>query len=121
MKSALACRGTFELADLGSEPGPLALEKPSVRFGCLPPGTLGCLQRGGAALEVFTAAVPGEEPTAGVLGSAEVLLVDLPGGLKVLVASSDGRVGPPSGAGAEIREVLFEGGLLLADLGRAGR
>ena len=106
----------FELADLSSEPGPLALEKPSVRFGCLLPGTFGCLQRGGAALETLTAAVPGEEPTAGILGSAEVLLVGSAGRLKVLVASPDGRVGPPSGAGPEIREVLFEGGLLLADL-----
>jgi hypothetical protein len=108
--------GILEVAGLSSEPGSLALEKPSVRFGCLLPGTFGCPQRGGAGVEVLTPAVPGEEPTAGVLGSAEVLLVGSPGRLKVLVASPDGRVGPPSCTGAEIREVLFEGVSLVVDL-----
>ena len=84
MKSALA----WSRADLSGEPGSLALEKPSVRFGCLLPGTFGCLQRGSAALETFAAAVPGEEPKAGILGTPEVLLVSSAGRLKVLVASS---------------------------------
>jgi hypothetical protein len=75
-------------ADLSGEPASLALEKPSVRFGCLLPGTFGCLQRGSAALETFAAAVPGEEPKAGILGTPEVLLVSSAGRLKVLVASS---------------------------------
>jgi hypothetical protein len=107
----------FKLADLSSEPGPLVLEKPSVRFGCLLPGTFGCLQRGGAGVEVLTAAVPGGETKARNLGTAEVLRLGSPGRLKVLVTSPDGRVGPPSGTGAEIGEVLFDGGLLVADLG----
>ena len=108
----------FELADLSSEPGPLALEKPSVRFGCLLPGAFSCLQRGRAGLESFAAAVPGEEPKVGFLGTAEVRLVGSAGRLKVRATSPDGRVGPPSGAGPEIREVLFEGVSLLADLSK---
>ena len=108
----------FELADLSDEPGPLALEKTSVRFGCLLPGTLGCLHRGGADFQVLTAAVPGEEPKAGILGSAMVLLVGSSGRLKGLVAIPNGRIGPPSGAGREIREVLFEGLSLVGGEGR---
>jgi len=108
----------FEFADLRSEPGPLVLEKPSVRFGCLLPGTFGCLQRGGAGVEVLTAAVPGEEPTVGVLGSAEVLRLDSPGCLKARVTIPNGRVGPPSGASPKIGEVLFEGISSLVDLSK---
>ena len=72
----------FELADLSSEQGPLVLEKPSVRLGCLLPGAFSCLQRGSAALTTFAAAVPGEEPKAGIFGTAEVRLVGSPGLLK---------------------------------------
>jgi hypothetical protein len=88
----------LELDDLSGEPGPLALEKPRVRFGCLLPGTSGCLQRGSAALETFTAAVPGEEPKAGILGTAEVSLVRSAGRLKVLVAGQTAVTDRPGAA-----------------------
>ena len=117
MNSALATRGIFEVASPGSEPGPLTFEKPSGRFGRLLPGTLGCLQRGGAGVEVSTAAAASEEPAVGIFGTPEVLLVGSPGKAEILVTSPDGRVCPPSGAGPEIGEVPFEIGLLLAHLG----
>jgi hypothetical protein len=41
----------FELTDLSGKTGPLAFEKPSVRFGRALPGTLGRLQPGGTGLE----------------------------------------------------------------------
>ena len=63
MKSALACSRTFELATRAASRGPLVFERPSVRFGCL--------QRGGAGVEVMIAAVPGEEPAAGILGTCK--------------------------------------------------
>jgi hypothetical protein len=108
----------FELTDLSGKTGPLAFEKPSVRFGRALPGTLGCLQRGGTGLEVIAAPVPGEESTVGILDAAEVLLVDSARELEILIASSDGRVGPPPGAGAEVGKVLFERGLLFVDVSK---
>jgi hypothetical protein len=107
---------SFELADLSGKTGPLAFEKPSVRFGRALPGTLGHFERCGTGLDVLAASVPGEEPTAGVLDAPGVLLVDSACHPQVLVTDSNGCVRPPSGAGAEIREVLFEGVSLLADL-----
>ena len=89
----------FELADPSGEPGPLAFEKPGVRFGRALPGTLGCLERCGTGLEVFAASVPGEEPTVGILDAAEVLLVGSARHLQVLVTGSNGCVRPPPGAG----------------------
>ncbi len=59
--------------------------------------------------------MPGEEPTAGILGSTEALLVGSSGRLKVLVTGPYGRVGPLSGAGPEIGEVFFERGSLFVD------
>jgi len=109
---------SFELADLGGEPGPLAFEKPSVRFGRTLPGTLGHLERCGTGLEVSAASVPTEEPTAGILGAAEVLLVDSPRDLEVLVTGSDGRVRPPPGTGPEVSKVRFERGLLFVDVSK---
>jgi hypothetical protein len=106
----------LELADLSREPGLLAFEGLSVRFGRALPGTLGRLQRGGAGLEVFAASMPSEEPTVGVLGATEVLLVDSARDLQVLVTGSDGSVRPSSGAGPEVGEVLFEVGLLFSDV-----
>ena len=46
---------SFEHADLGGEPGPLAFEKSSVRFGRTLPGTLGHLERCGTGLKVSAA------------------------------------------------------------------
>jgi hypothetical protein len=109
---------SFELAALGGEPGPLVFEKPSVRFGRTLPGTLGHLERCGTGLKVSAASVPTEEPMAGILGAAEVLLVDSPRDLEVLVTGSDGRVRPSSGAGAEVGKVLFERGLLFVDVSK---
>jgi hypothetical protein len=108
----------FELADLSGEPGPLAFEKLSVRFGRALPATLGHLERGGTGLEVFAAAMLGEEPTAAILGTTAVLLVDSARHPQVLVTGSDGRVRPPSGAGPEVGKVLFEGSVLLVDVGK---
>jgi len=106
----------LELADLSREPGLLAFEGLSVRFGRALPGTLGRLQRRATGPEVFAASVPGEKPAVGVLGATEVLLVDSARDLQVLVTGSDGSVRPSSGAGPEVGEVLFEVGLLFSDV-----
>jgi hypothetical protein len=109
----------FELTDLSGEPGPLAFEKPNVRFGRALPGTLGHFEHFGTGLDVVPASVPGEDPlTAGILGTSAVLLVDSPRDLEVLVTTSDGRVRPSSGAGPEVGKVLSEGSVLLVDLGK---
>jgi hypothetical protein len=117
-KPALACCAASSSPPRGGEPGPLVFEKPSVRFGRTLPGTLGHLERCGTGLKVSAASVPTEEPMAGILGAAEVLLVDSPRDLEVLVTGSDGRVRPSSGAGAEVGKVLFERGLLFVDVSK---
>ena len=91
--------GIFELTDVSGKTGPLAFEKPSVRFGRALPGTLGRLQPGGAGPEAFAASVLGEKPAVGVLGATEVLLVDSARDLQVLATGSDGSTGPPPGPG----------------------
>jgi hypothetical protein len=109
----------FELADPSGEPGPLAFEKPNVRFGRALPGTLGHLEHCGTGPNVVAASVPGEEPlTAGMLDVTGVVLVDSARDLQVLVTFSDGSTGPPPGAGAEIGKVLFERGVLLVDVSK---
>jgi hypothetical protein len=97
---------TFELSDVGGEPGPRAFEKPSARFRRALPSMLGRLQRGGTGRDLVAASMPGEESTAGILDATEVLLLCSARGLQVLVACSDGCVGPLSGAGPEVSEVL---------------
>jgi hypothetical protein len=89
----------FELADLSGKTGPLAFEKPSVRFGRALPGTLGRLQPGAIGLDVLAASMSGEDSAAGILDATEVLLVDSARDLQVLVTFSDGSNGPRPGAG----------------------
>ena len=102
----------FELDDLSGKTGPLAFEKPIVRFGRALPGTLSGLQGVGAGRETSATAVPGEESTVRILDATEVLFVASASNLEILVACSDGCAGPPSGAFAEVGQVLFEDVLL---------
>jgi len=97
---------SFELARVVAEPGPLAFEKPGIGFGRLLPSTLSRLQGGDTGRETCAASVPGEEPTVGILGSAEVLFVGSARKLEILVAESNGCVRPPPGAGPEVSKVL---------------
>jgi hypothetical protein len=108
--------GIFELTDLSGKTGPLAFEKPSVRFGRALPGTLGRLQPGGAGLEVIAAPVSSKESTVGILDAAEVLFVGAARKLEVLVACSNGCVRPPPCGGLEVSKVLFEHSLLFVDV-----
>jgi hypothetical protein len=104
----------LELADLSREPGLLAFEGLSVRFGRALPGTLSGLQGVGAGRETSATAVPGEESTVRIQDAAEVLFVASASNSEILVACSDGCVGPPSGAFAEVGQVLFEDVLLFS-------
>jgi len=97
---------SFELARVAAEPGPLAFEKPGIGFGRLLPSTLSRLQGGDTGRETCAASVPGEEPTVGILGSAEGLFVGSERKLEMLVAKSNGCVRPPPGDGPEVGEVL---------------
>ncbi len=97
---------SFELARVVAEPGPLAFEKPGIGFGRLLPSTLSRLQGGDTGRETCAAPVPGEEPTVGILGAAEVLFVGSERKLEILVAKSNGCVRPPPGAGPEVGKVL---------------
>ena len=103
---------SFELARVVAEPGPLAFEKPGIGFGRLLPSTLSRLQGGDTGRETCAASVPGEESTVRILDATEVLFVASASNLEILVACSDGCAGPPSGAFAEVGQVLFEDVLL---------
>jgi homoserine dehydrogenase len=98
---------------LTGEPGLFLGEVVGVRLSELVPGVVR-LDEGGAGVEVLTGAVSSEDPLAGVLGAAEVLVVDRSSALKVLVAGPDGGLGPTTGACPKVDEVPLEGGLLLA-------
>jgi hypothetical protein len=112
--SCLLC--SFELPRLAAELGPLAFENLGVGFGRVLPGTFCRLQGGGTDREASAAAVPGEESAMGILDAAEVVFVGSASDLEILVSCSDGCVRPPSGAGPEVGQVLFEDGLLFSYL-----
>lgn len=104
----------FEMARLGDEPGPLALDKPSTGFGRALPGVFSVLQGVSTDPETFVAAVSGKESTVRTLDAAEDLFVDSASNLEILVAGSNGCVHPPSCAGPEVGEVLLQDGLLFS-------
>jgi hypothetical protein len=105
---------SFELARVTAEPGPLAFEKPAIGFDRVLPSGLSRLQGGSTGLDVIAASAPRQESTVWILDATEVLVVGSTRDLEVLVAGSDGCARPPSRAGPEVSQFLFEDGLLFS-------
>ena len=105
---------SFELARVAAEPGPLAFEKPSVRFKRVLPSMLSRLQGGSTGRETSAASVPGQESAVGISDAKELVFVGSARKLEILVHRSNGCVRPPSNAGTEVSEVMFEDGVLFS-------